>query len=489
MRNQIARFALAAFFFFDASVYAQVSFELPAGSVAPVERSLARDPRLLSAPLVPQKSDPQPLVIGYPLIQTKGIVKGDGVLYIADTGKDSKHTEAAKIWKFEPNSRKLELLYQGQMLVNAKWLFYRTTGSGGELFVSDYGKEVAPRVAGTGEGAKVFVIPLDKTGNALEPRIIHSGPPLRSPEGITVIGESIILADWAAGDEVSLPDRPGKFRSGAVFVLPTSGGAPQKVFESHKWVTVIGSCQYIGEDGRLYIRFIDLDSGRPDTSALRYLPQSGTVEFFRTQVLNESPLKLGDLQRIVIREQIPVSIEIGGSKAGDRYLVKDLVGANINSSRGSVKNGRVEFSVGSDTSAEVIKFSLQIARGQIKLGERSFEIPKELGEATMRDNKHGAKMSDGVINLPRLVATADGTTKGVYLLPPNGGIPSTLWRGAPFEQPMGVQYSWTGTKIWVTDQDAGPDGTAAIFEINLPTERRLLNEFPQLRGQKWIQPK
>ncbi|MNG21061.1 hypothetical protein D3C84_1053860 [compost metagenome] len=52
---------------------------------------------------------------------------------------------------------------------------------------------------------------------------------------------------------------------------------------------------------------------------------------------------------------------------------------------------------------------------------------------------------------------------------------------------MGVQYSWDGQLLWITDQAAGPDGTAAIFEVQLPSIAERLNLFPQMKTQHEIE--
>jgi len=51
---------------------------------------------------------------------------------------------------------------------------------------------------------------------------------------------------------------------------------------------------------------------------------------------------------------------------------------------------------------------------------------------------------------------------------------------------MGVMYSWDAEKIWVTDQAAGPNRTAAVFEIDLPPASVQRALFPALRDQKEI---
>ena len=120
---------------------------------------------------------PRVLVSGYPLIRAKGMVKGNGVLYVADSGKNGGNKEAARIWQFDPFKKELKVFYKGPLLEHSKWLYY-LAGTGGEpdqLIISDYGVEPAPRIAGTGEGAKVLSIPVNRDNSPGMPRVIYEG--------------------------------------------------------------------------------------------------------------------------------------------------------------------------------------------------------------------------------------------------------------------------------------------------------------------------
>ena len=439
---------------------------------------------------------PVPLHIGLPLVQTKGIVLGKGVLYIADTGKDGNHKEPAKIWKFDLTSKSLSKLYEGPLLVNSKWIFYRkATGANlsGELFVSDYGVETIPRDPGTGEGAKVFVISLDLNGDALDARILHAGAPFRSPEGISVVGDTVLVADWASGPLTTLGDRPGQFNRGQLFSLPVSGGTPTPLFQEQTFVTLIGVNQYWGEDGNRYIRLIDIDGGRPHTDGA-YLQQSGIVAHFRARILSEKPLILGRLERLTIRELVPVELATEGIKPSNTIEIElhdgSLFpnGSAISRFKGQLKpTGTISFTAQAVDSQTDLKVTTRILSGSTIEWEGIISAPKQFSTARPMDPKD-AVIPDypTTINSPRMTAFADGTSSGLYLMPASGGVPATLWRGAPFSQPMGVKYSLDGSSIYMTDQAAGPDGTSAIFEIPLPSRKARASLFPELKLQKLV---
>ena len=467
---------------------------LNAAPVKTIERKFSRATVTVAGEVSPFR--PVPLVSGLPLVQTKGIVKGDGFLYIADTGKDGTHNEPAKIWKLNPKTKDLSVFYQGPLLVNAKWLFFNPASGKrpAELFVSDYGVEVSPRTPGTGVGAKVFALPVDANGDALTPRVLHQGPPLRSPEGITVVGDRVVVADWAAGPETTLLGRPGTFNRGIAFSIPIEGGKPDLLFPDHLWVTLIAACRYEGPDGNAYLRFIDIDGGRAHKEGA-YLPQSGLVAFYRARILSEFPMTLGSLERVVIRELMPLKLDGLILLPGDRVNVELHDGARFTNDqiRTTLHVGKAgaanppQVMVESDSDAEDLHATVEVIRSNKIIARSLLRSPKVFDLARPLDNKHGgAVRTKFTINMPRLMATADGTSRGLYLIPANGGVPATLWRGDPFVQPMGVQYSWDGSVLWVTDQSAGPDGTAAVFEVRLPTVAERKQMFREVRNQREI---
>ncbi|MRT11168.1 hypothetical protein GJV07_02545 [Enterobacteriaceae bacterium RIT711] len=479
---------LISVFFISASVFSQNKTDQPiTGSLSILELNYSSERDFFGRVDASQQII-EPLFSGYPLIQTKGIVKGRGYLYIADVGKDSKHNEAAKIWKFNPVNRELKLFYTGGLLTESKWLYYLKSDSGDDqLIVSDYGEEPSPRTPGTGIGAKVFSIPVDKNGDALSPRLIWEGKPLTSPEGIAVIGDSVILSDWAAGPLTTIPDRPGSFRRGMVFQIPLSGGEPKPLFLEHIWVTLIGACRYEGDDGQEYIRFIDIDGGKPvNNEKYRYLPQSGVPQFYRAKVLAENPLKLGLLEKIKLNETYEYLFSLDDQKMWKTLSVR-TEGDTVLSDGSNMKqldlkdyksNEKIGILFSSDLSAEKINFSLTLSAEGIesKPWKADYSFLKPMGPSTLQDNKHGGRTLPGSFS-PKLVATADGTTSGVYLAPVNGGLLSTIWRGKPLVQPMGVQYSWDEKFLWITDQAAGPEGTSVIFQIKLPSMARRVDLY------------
>ena len=438
---------------------------------------------------------PEPLVFGYPLIQTKGIVKAERSLFIADTGKDRNHTEQAKIWRYDLDLEELSLFYSGPLLVNSKWIYYKskTDTEPAYLIVSDYGEENAPRTPGTGRGAKVFKIEIVNGVEAGKVTVLHEGPPFRSPEGVTVIGDDVIVADWAAGPLVSA--REAEFNRGQLFKLPLSGGAPEVLFEDHDWVTLIGVCNY-SIDGKLYLRLIDLDSGRHGT-AYSYLAQSGTPEYFFAEVLNVSPLKLGPLERIRLTESGPIALDLKGVMKSDRVrlvLSGDAFFDNGLQSRTITReeipaDGVYTVFVDSDMSAETVDMDVLAYKQTTVISKRHISIPKNNNQtSTILDNKHaGAMNAESAVYETMgtiLHTSADGTTRSVVLFPPAGGPIATVWRGEPLTQPMGVQFSDDGKYIYLTDQAAGPDGTAVLFKIPVPDKDNIRAVFPRLPFEK-----
>ncbi|KAF7116918.1 hypothetical protein CNMCM5793_005548 [Aspergillus hiratsukae] len=413
---------------------------------------------------------PKPLVTGYPLIQTKGIARGDKFLYIADTGKDDTHNESAKIWKLDPVTKNLTVLYTGPLLVTGKWLYFKEADPNGpaEVVVSDYGEEPSSRSPGTGKGAKVFAIQLDENGDANHTRVLFEGAPLRSPEGIVVIGDSVILADWAAGPNTSLPDRPGTFNAGKVFEIPLAGGSPVERFADHTWVTLIGTCQYADEDGRTFLRLIDIDGGRPAGNLA--LPQSGLAQFYRSELISTSPLILGMLEKVTYREEYQMEVDIPGLQEGDIVEIQAERGG-VFANGGVLKKMSIpdqapktlSFHIESDRDAPSVAFITTVIRNQTILDTVLTEKTKSLPDPTLQDNKHAGSAAASLQDVPRLSASADGTSQSVSWIAPKGGVPVTIWQGEPLGQPMGVMYSWDAEKIWVTDQAGGSNKTAAVF--------------------------
>ena len=257
------------------------------------------------APLVTDVTSFKPIVAASgDMIQTKGIYPGRGFMYIADTGKDGKRNESGKVWRFDPKTGALVKFYESRSLITPKWLFYYTgeTPHDDRLVVADLGEEPVPRNPGSGVGAKVISIPILDDGTAGTVKILHEGPPFRSPEGVTVIGKTVIVSDWAAGAETTRAEAPhDPYLQGQVFALPLEGGAPKVLFPDHKWVTIIGACQFRDNQGRLFLRLIDIDGGRLQTVDPTF-PRSGLVKYFISEVISAEPLVLASLQEQVLFE-------------------------------------------------------------------------------------------------------------------------------------------------------------------------------------------
>ncbi|WP_414473218.1 hypothetical protein [Microvirga sp. M2] len=455
-----------------------------------LERSqtlFAGQPESDSFGLQSNRFEPKPLFSGYPLIQTKGMIKGRGVLYISDTGRDGSHRENARIWKFDPSTRELTRFYEGPLLTNSKWLTYIERADGrDELIVSDYGEEPNPRDPGTGVGAKVFAIPVMDGNSPGQPRIIHEGAPFRSPEGVTVVGSTVILADWAAGEETNRPENPSaRFRSGRVFAMPLDGGEPRILFPDHKWITVIGVSSYT-EAGKSYLRFIDIDGGRHDKSDYAALPQSGLAKYFRAEIVSTDPLQVGELVAVPFREEHTVALRARLSP--EESIVVEAIGDGTLDTgikrrvyMGSTLGADGSINVVADTNADAHSVDLRL---QVldKLSNpvltRELTIPKKLDLAARpMDPKTAAVLPSAGSSGLNITVSADATSQSLFAFPGAGGVPVSIWSGKPLVQPIGVQNSFDGRKIWITDQAAGPNGSGAIYEVDVPNAVDLLSMY------------
>jgi len=449
---------------------------------------------------------PKRIAGGHPMIQTKGIYPGrNNQYYITDTGKDGSHKEPGKVWRFDANDKSVTLFYESDRLINPKWLFYYTGSSPDEdrVIVSDYGEEPVPRQPGTGVGAKVMSIPVLADGKAGDPKILHEGAPLRSPEGVTVIGKTVILADWAAGDLVKREGKPdAEYLSGVVFSLPLEGGTPVPLFPEKKWVTLIGACQFFDEKGDLYLRLIDIDGGRLDT-AFPALPQSGVAAFWTAKVLSQEPLSLAEPQKVTFTEDFLLKVAFADLNLDSQSttLTVQLAGAARFEDGTDSQTLSTEYLRAAGGLSLVVKSPLDDVRIDVKLVQRDrtgaelrsgdHVIEKDLARSVVPfDNKHGgasrmqAFSSGGETGALPFVLTgsADGTGRSVFLFPPGQTTPAVLWQGDPLVSPMGVQFAADGLSLYVTDQSAEPDGTSALFEILLPSQADLRAMFPAQGG-------
>lgn len=430
------------------------------------------------------------------MIKTKGIYFGRGALFIADTGKNANHNEPGKVWRFDLKTKELSLFYSSPDLITPKWLFYYhgATPAEDKVIVSDYGQETAPRQPGTGVGAKVISIPVNVDGTAGNPAVLHAGPPFQSPEGVTVIGKTVILADWAAGAETARPEVPDdRYRAGLLFAFPLEGGEPRVLFPEKKWVTLIGACQYSDKDGNLYLRMIDIDGGRIDT-AFPTFPRSGVASYWTAKVLSEDPLVLGPIQRMAMTEDVPLHITLPPFNPAKQKVIARLTGTDVFDgdtdqkvlSAGSKPGDSKLALVHSSMDEPSIKLDIIVSDVDDHVVSRATEsFVKAMDRSAIpMDNKHaGARRMASAIAPPPdkfvISGSADGTTRALFLFPPKGGTPAILWKGAPFVQPMGVQFSDDNSKIYVTDQAAGKDGKSVLFELAAPPLADLKAMFPE----------
>jgi hypothetical protein len=443
--------------------------------------------------LYPQVLDLSPyrptVVASGNMIQTKGIFPGRGYLYIADTGKDEKHNEPGRIWRFDPLSSNLTLFFESVDLINPKWLYYYTGATKEEdrVIISDYGEESTPRQRGTGRGAKVIAIPVRSDGVAGSPAILHAGPPLFNPEGVTVIGRTVILSDWAAGPLTTRPEVPNDpYHAGAVFAIPMDGGPVTQLFPDHQWITLIGACQFEDASGILYLRLIDIDGGRLDTAQPTFA-RSGVAAFWRAQVLSKEPLRLGPLEEIPLTEDFALELPLATlNQRASQIRIDTRDGAKFpngsTSQAFAIESVRRLGAIRTVVQSSIRDVDFAITTSVLDednhlLEEQRHVFRKDMARSILPlDNKHGGRAPPKMV-LP-LSASADGTSQTLFLFPSSGGTPAVLWHGAPFSQPMGVQFSADGLSLYVTDQNAGPDGKSVLFKVNLPQSAEIASMFP-----------
>lgn len=433
---------------------------------------------------------PEPIVIGAPLVEPRGMVKGRKFLYISDSGKDKNHKAPATIWRLDPTTKKIDVFYRGSLLTSSKWLWFLEgrDGSPDKLIISDFGEEPIFHGQGSGVGAKVFTIDVKPNGSAGEARLVFSGPPLHDPQGITVIGNTIILADTRAGEPRKRFDAPSiQFRNGVLFALPLSGGAPTRLFPEATFVTLVGACAYRDGDNQ-YLRVWDIDGGRRDTSRFAWMPHSGFSALKRAKVESVDPLKLGPLEDVPLIEEFPIDLQSKKLKQGQTVVLAGVEGTTLSGGRerivlqpDDVVPGRVSVITESPTIRPTIVVEVTIVNEDGTKDEfKRIEIPKPDMDplAPFRDNKHAGAVRGG----RGLDTSVDGISKSVTLFPNRGGIVANVWRGGPLVTPMASQPSWDEKFIWVTDLDGGPAGTGAVWQIPMPPEEERYQMYSARRA-------
>jgi hypothetical protein len=364
------------------------------------------------------------------------------------------------------------------------------------VIVSDFGEEPVLHQEGTGKGAKVFAIEVLPDGSAGATRILHEGLPLRSPQGVTVVGSTVVVADAGAGEPAKRFDAPDiEYLSGAIFKIPLAGGEPTRVFRDHTFVTVVGLCRFkIGEDW--YLRIWDIDGGPHDTSPTAWMPHSGLTAPLRAKVQSFDPLTFGPIQPIQIMEEFPVTLQLKDISPNKTVILRGVEGTSFG-------DGHEIFALPSSSNVKKvtsIMTSSPIQRNTLKFDilvtdtetgnvdeDTPHEIIKSMQARPMMDNKHGATrtllgenthVTDWLED-----ATVDGVSRTLTLFPLTGGVPGIIWQGEPFGTPMGTQFSWDAKELWVTDASGGPDGTGAIWRVALPTSAEAALMFSP--GNAW----
>ncbi|MDW9378068.1 hypothetical protein NKZ03_00120 [Sinorhizobium meliloti] len=424
---------------------------------------------------------PQAIHSGPPIIEAKGIVEGRRFLYISDTGKDQTHNEQATIWRVDPSNGMVVQFYRSPLLVNSKWLFYlQRDGEPDQLIVSDFGEEPVLHQEGTGAGAKVLAIEVLADGTAGSARVLHEGPPLRSPQGITVIGETVIVSDAAAGEPSKRYDAPDvEYLSGAVFAIPLGGGVPIRLFPDQTFVTLVGADSHTSKEGT-FLKVMDIDGGRHDTSSFAWMPHSGFAMLYRAEVLSDDPLRLGALTPVPLVEKFQITVQLDGIRLDQSIILEGWRGTTFGGGHQTLVltpsdlSGKTELilAVESPTTVPTIQLRLHVSEPPPSTEYRvlrDLELAKDPtnGNAVILDNKRTkySARSDTM----GLGATIDGLSRSLSLLPPEGGIPVVLWKGSPFVSPIGVEYSSDGELIWVTDHKGGADDTSTIWKIRGPS--------------------
>jgi len=379
-------------------------------------------------------------------------------------------------------------------LFSAKWAVPATIGKEKVLIVADQGKPTSEYTF-TGEGAKVFVIPVLADGTAGTARVLWEGKPFACPTGVVLVGKWIYITDPCAGPISTSPQKPEyKFPTSVIFALdPVGSREPVTLKSGPPFTSLIGICPLI--PGELIVN--DTDSGRPDpgfkggrngfappASADRWIlkiidPDKPTLsDPVRTRFTEEGDLVLH------IRPRMAKDVKVLFSSA-NTFQVRALGGTRIISTNrlpvdlykvgGHLFTASSTDPVGERTHAvrvasDVMDKEISIEITYPHSSPQIVNIPKLPTDPNivMMDNKHGGAR-ERIFNPKEIVYdrfTLDNAPGfgAVYIYPDRGGTPVAIAKGAPLMRPLSGQLTPDGLTLFIADQ-----GNASLFSLPFPS--------------------
>ena len=191
---------------------------------------------------------PRLLWQGEPLVSPRGLNLFGELLFVTDPGdRANPDTKPARIVRFRlvqgiPRDPEILFLRPG-FLYSAKWSVPTLLDGELNLIVADQGKEL-PDGTFTGEGAKIFLLPIGPGGEAGEPEVLWEGLPFGCPTGLARVDDFIFISDPCAGPLITRPELPDHpYPSSAIFALRLDGGeSPRQIQAGQPFSSLIGVC-------------------------------------------------------------------------------------------------------------------------------------------------------------------------------------------------------------------------------------------------------
>ncbi|PSL28142.1 SMP-30/gluconolactonase/LRE family protein [Chitinophaga ginsengisoli] len=461
---------------------------------------------------------------GLPFIHPRGILldPDNDALWIADPGESEVNpmNKQARIIRVPlsgglPGKPKLFYSKPG-FLYSAEWVFPTKIGGQKVLVVTDQGKANSAGTF-TGEGAKVFILPVLPDGSAGEPVVLWEQKPFKCPTGVAVVGDYIYITDPCAGPVRQDPMNPGySFPTSAIFAIPLAAenikmvakAQPILLRQGAPFTSLSGICSVI--PGELTIS--DTDSGVPDNGEPRkpgFSPPR-TSDQWILKILDPKKPLLSEPVRTTFTERGDVTLTIDGLsdginlgyiKSDDNVRVYGDNGTKIITDDGptdvatfpvasfsnvyrpgypskkEVKLEDIIIDPGPGTRVEPPRFHC------VLLPPYFFSLPKDIDRGMMlADNNYGGARERGLSSAVsgRTAGTGNriydrftlDNAKGhgsVWIYPDGGGSPVAIAIGAPLLRPFAGQLSPNQEQLWFTDQENGslysvPFPSPAVFD-------------------------
>jgi len=386
------------------------------------------------------------------------------------------------------------------------------------LIVADQGKATSAGIF-TGEGAKIFVLPVLLDGSSGEPVVLWEQKPFKCPTGVAVVGNYIYITDPCAGPLRQDPMNPGySFPISAIFAIPLIAGnvksaaktPPILLRQGEPFVSLNGICSLV--PGEIVIS--DTDSGDPDAGEL------GTSGFAPPKTSDQWVLKILDPQKPLLSEPARTNFTVRGDVRLDIQGIQEAINVGLLSENTKIEVSGLNGSQIITNQGPVDKTSFPISSlsGTNKIDDPLSKIlatefwhyspGNGVGVVTVQFGKtrtcqrpspytprmpldpNGGKLnkenpSSGVRprNSPKAgLQNARGSTiydrftldnaKGhgsVWIYPDGGGSPVAIAIGAPLLRPFAGQLSPNQEQLWFTDQENGslysvPFPSPAVFD-------------------------